>query len=296
MFQVKKQILSGEYLKKRKRRTPSAAAAAESVPCIPSEVDSRPEVVTFAKPTKPVQKQPIPSTPPPVSSRQPAAPAALEPAHNADEDAAIQDILDDIRGSFERQFDRDFEELTTSDETGGGGDDGGGGRIPGDVRQVGGVEHDRPVAAAVVAELPFAMDQPFPMGLDNIQPLQQQAPPPQQLQQQQQFPPQPLFPPQQQLDEIPSIVSAFSVDDDASGDGGNFLNAGTISQEEWRGLDNLFAGQQMPGDASVPDLGQAQQDLFLTQQPQRFVGNQPFGSQSQVQQQQYSNFNFDQNL
>ena len=293
--QMKRQILSGEYLKKKKKRNPSSSTGTVQPEVEP---DSKVEVnfVKPAQPPPPPQRQQV-STPP--ASKQPsssavssdAAAGGMQTPQNVDEDSAIQDILDDIRGSFERQFDRDFEELTTSEEAsgdgGGSGGQGGGGRQDG-----GGGEHDRPVssavAAAAVVELPFAMDQTFPMALDNIQPMQQQ----QHFQQS-------LFPQQQQLDEMPSIVDvdAFSVDDDASGDGGNFLNAGSISQEEWRGLD-LFAHQQMgPGPDGVPDLGQSQQDLFLPQQPQQYGNSQPFMGQAQAQQQpqqHYSNFNFDQ--
>ena len=281
--QMKRQILSGEYLKKKKRRTPSSSTG-NIQPVVEPESKVEVNFVKPAQPPPPPQRQQV-STP--GSSKQSSTVSGSAgglQTQNADEDSAIQDILDDIRGSFERQFDRDFEELTTSDEP--NVEDGG--------------ENDRPVSSAVagaaVSELPFAMDQTFPIGLENIQPMQQTAPQ-QQMQQQQPFQ-QSLFPPQQQLEEMPSIVEAFNVDDDASGDGVNFLSAGSISQEEWRGLDNLFATQQMgPGTDGVPDLGQSQQDLFLPQQPQQYGNSQPFMSQAQTQQQQqqhYPNFNFDQ--
>ena len=278
---MKRQILSGEYLKKKKKRNPSFSAGN-------IEPESKTEVnfVKPAQPPPPSHRQPQVLTPPASKQSSAISDTAGEglPTQNADEDSAIQDILDDIRGSFERQFDRDFEEITNSDEASGEGGD-----------------RDRPVSSAVgsvATELPFAMDQAaFPIGLENIQPLQQPPAPQQPMQQQQPFQ-QSLFPQQQQLEEMPSIVNAFNVDDDASGDGGNFLNAGSISQEEWRGLDNLFATQQMgPGTDGVPDLGQSQQDLFLPQQPQQYGNSQPFMSQAQTQQQQqqhYPNFNFDQ--
>ena len=283
--QMKRQILSGEYLKKKKRRTPSSSTG-NIQPVVEPESKVEVNFVKPAQPPPPPQRQQV-STP--GSSKQSSTVSGSAgglQTQNADEDSAIQDILDDIRGSFERQFDRDFEELTTSDEP--NVEDGG--------------ENDRPVSSAVagaaVNELPFAMDQTFPIGLENIQPMQQTAPQ-QQMQQQQPFQ-QSLFPPQQQLEEMPSIVEAFNVDDDASGDGVNFLSAGSISQEEWRGLDNLFANpnpQMGPGPDGVPDLGQSQQDIFLPQQPHQYGNNQSFMSQAQAQQQQqqhYSNFNFDQ--
>ena len=296
--QMKRQILSGEYLKKKIKRTPSSSTTGNVQPEVEAERKIEVNFVKPAQPPPPSQRQQV-STPP--ASKQSSS-AVSDAAgggglqtQNADEDSAIQEILDDIRGSFERQFDRDFEELTTSDEASGDGGQGGGRQDDGG----GGGDHDRPVSSAVAAvatELPFVMDQAFPIGLENIQPMQQSAPQPQ-MQQQQPFQ-QSLFPQQQQLEEMPSIVNAFNVDDDASGDGGNFLNAGSISQEEWRGLDNLFATQQMgPGTDGVPDLGQSQQDLFLPQQPQQYGNSQPFMSQAQTQQQQqqhYPNFNFDQ--
>ena len=290
---MKRQILSGEYLNKKTKRTPSSSTG-HGRPAVEA-ADNKIEV-NFVKPAQPppphkVQLVSATKQAPTVSN---AAGGGL-PTQNADEDAAIQDILDDIRGSFERQFDRDFEELTTSDEASGDG-----GQVGGRQDGGGGGDHDRPVssaAAPATSELPFPMDQAFPLGLENIQPMQQSAPQQQMQQQQQPFQPS-LFPQQQQLEEMPCIVDAFTVDDDASGDGANFLNAGSISQEEWRGLDNLFSSEQMgAGPSGVPDLGSSQQDLFLPQQPQQYNSNQPFMSQAPTQQQQqqhYSNFNFDQ--
>ena len=69
--------------------------------------------------TKVVTDQELMPPPAKVSSNQPAITPTIAMQNRApteappeDEDNAIQNLLDDIRGSFERQFDDEFNDLT----------------------------------------------------------------------------------------------------------------------------------------------------------------------------------------
>jgi hypothetical protein len=327
-----KPIVSGEYLRGRSEQSNRAeqqseklvpeAAPAPMSPTPEGEVEEE-EEVTFARPAIVAPPPPPPAAASAAATATAAAEAAAAAAAEAaaaaaaaathpqapapTEDSAIQDLLDDIRGSFERQFDNEFEELSAEDIQAAA-DAVGGPAVGGGVEQ----------GDSAAEEMPFVIDASFPaMALDAFPPVasaneaeagtvagqQQQisaqpsAADHQDPRQQQPF----MFHQQQPPEEMPCIVNSWTVDDDSNsgggntnsgGPGGSFLNAGSISQEVF---DNFFSSQQMGvggPDGSIgmgQPLQQPQQQVY-PQQHQYNDQQMHYQQPQEHEQQQYPNY------
>lgn len=201
---------------------------------------------------------------------------------SAVDDSAIQDLLDDIRGSFERQFDDEFEELTAAGReaaaaaaaTGGAG--GASGVVDGDIH-VGVDDVDVPAIGndddddddleglesslsmlddfQIPAEATSAAEIPFQSGIHHGQP---QPPPPQQHQHHPHGPSLVAPPDGQQgndgNDGVPCIIDSWSVGPGTSGTHNSttdFLAAAPPPPTGGGGYDQYYspssAGQQYAG-------------------------------------------------